>query len=521
MKAPLIFIFSLLVLFCSSVQGQQAPSVVNEAPNRSTPRETVWSFLWWLQNKPDQWKPELAAQCLDFSRQDSPESPGGLAVQLKRWIDAKGLYVRYETLPDDPNYLNSDTKQATYWLSDRPEFQKIYLSKVNGLWLFSAETVAAIHGLYHAEFPRAVDFTLNHLPEFFRTEVPLLSIKLWQLTGLVFLLTFSLVFGRIARWLFDHPLRKIISKTRTQWDDHFFDAFSKSVTLLVTAAVLEWTFPLLLLVSVNDFFSKVFLTLAVFALICGAYRFSEKIVDHFKQRSEGGSGKIDDHLAPLIRVSLRVLVLSFGGVILLQSLGVNVGTLIAGLGIGGLAVALAAQSILSDLFASVSIALDKPFVVGDFIVFANFMGTVEQIGIKTTRIRSLAGEQLIFSNAELVKGPVQNFKRMRERRAIFLFGVTYQTALQKLKAIPEMVREILLKQDQVRIDRVHFKKYGDSSLDFEVVYWMKNPDYNVYMDVQQQINLDLFEQFTAEKIDFAYPTRTLYVESPIQEGGLK
>jgi len=196
----------------------------------------------------------------------------------------------------------------------------------------------------------------------------------------------------------------------------------------------------------------------------------------------------------------------------LDNLGVNITGLVAGLGIGGIAVALALQNILGDLFASLSIALDKPFVIGDFIIVDQLLGTVEHIGLKTTRIRSLSGEQIVFSNTDLLNSRVRNFKRMYERRVVFGIGVTYQTSHEKLSAIAAMLRQIIEAQANVRFDRAHFKEYADSSLNYEIVYYVKSPDYTKYMDIQQAINLEIYRKFQDEGIEFAYPTRTLYVQ---------
>lgn len=198
--------------------------------------------------------------------------------------------------------------------------------------------------------------------------------------------------------------------------------------------------------------------------------------------------------------------------LILDNLGINITGLVAGLGIGGIAVALALQNILGDLFASLSIVLDKPFVLGDFVVVDALSGTIEHIGLKTTRIRSLEGEQLIFSNNDLLKSRIHNYKRMSERRIVFGFGVVYQTPLEKLKAIKKIVSEVIAKNEKARFDRAHFKEYGDSSLNFEVVYYVTGPDYNIYMDVQEAINLEIFRRFAEEGIEFAYPTRTIYIQ---------
>jgi small-conductance mechanosensitive channel len=204
----------------------------------------------------------------------------------------------------------------------------------------------------------------------------------------------------------------------------------------------------------------------------------------------------------------------------LDNLGIDVTALVAGLGVGGIAVALAVQNILGDLFASLSIVIDKPFVVGDFIIVDDYMGTVEYVGLKTTRIRSLGGEQIVFSNSDLLQARVRNYKRMYERRIVFTFGVLYQTTPEQLEKAAKLVKEIIEQQTLTRFDRAHFFRFGDSSLDFEVVYWMTDPDYNKYMDTQQAICLQMIRAFAKEGIGFAYPTRTLYVESAVKVEGM-
>jgi small-conductance mechanosensitive channel len=229
-------------------------------------------------------------------------------------------------------------------------------------------------------------------------------------------------------------------------------------------------------------------------------------------KHDPGSATSLGALAFIARVVLWTLVL----LMILDNLGVNVTTLIAGLGVGGIAVALAVQSILGDLFASLSIVIDKPFVIGDFIIVGEYMGTIENVGLKTTRIRSLGGEQIVFSNGDLLKTRIRNYKRMRERRVLFTLGVLYQTPVEKVEKIPQLVRAIIEAHKEVRFERAHFKGFGDSSLDFEVVYWMLDPDFNLYMDIQQSINLALLRAFEREGVGFAYPTRTLVIDGPVR-----
>jgi small-conductance mechanosensitive channel len=195
----------------------------------------------------------------------------------------------------------------------------------------------------------------------------------------------------------------------------------------------------------------------------------------------------------------------------LHNAGINITALVAGMGVGGIAVALALQNILADVFASVSIILDKPYQVGDFIVVGDSMGTVERIGIKTTRVRSLGGEQLVFANGELLKARIRNFKRMTERRVEFSIGVPFATPHEKAERIPLILREIIESNDQVRLERAHFKEFGESSLTFECVYFVKAFDYGLYLGIQESINLEILRRFQEEEIDFAHPSRTLYI----------
>jgi len=193
----------------------------------------------------------------------------------------------------------------------------------------------------------------------------------------------------------------------------------------------------------------------------------------------------------------------------IATLGVDVTALVAGLGIGGIAIALAVQNIVGDLFASVSIIVDKPFVVGDFIQVENLLGSVQQIGLKTTRLNSLSGEQLIFGNGDLLKSRIHNYKRMMERRVVFTIRVEYGTPQELVEKVPDMIRAAITAQSPVRMDRSHFKEYGESALVYEAVYYVLSPDYNVYMDIQQAINYQLYGGFRSAGINMALPTRTV------------
>lgn len=228
-----------------------------------------------------------------------------------------------------------------------------------------------------------------------------------------------------------------------------------------------------------------------------------------RKKKEGDTSGVAAFTA--LRIVAKIAVWAAVVLVILDNLGIDITTFVAGLGIGGIAVALALQNVLSDLFASISIALDKPFVVGDYVVVGEVNGNVEHIGLKTTRIRSLSGEQIVVSNNDLLNSRIRNFKRMEKRRINFRIGVVYQTPHEKLVVIPQIVEDVFTAIDNADLDRVHFASFGDSSLNYEIVYFVAVPDYRTYMDIQQQVNLELHRRFAEAGIEFAYPTQTLFI----------
>jgi small-conductance mechanosensitive channel len=318
----------------------------------------------------------------------------------------------------------------------------------------------------------------------------------------------------LLRRLIATRLGALATSTAIRWDDLLVAVISGTRNWMLAG------FSLLLALIYLDLPAALSggLTQAVMALLflqCGlwashAVRFW--LAQRIETSAEEDAGGEATTLA-VVAFVLRLVLWSVVLVLVLDQMGFNVTTLVASLGVGGVAVALAVQNILGDLFGSLSIALDKPIVIGDFIVVDDIAGTVENVGLKTTRIRSLSGEQVVMSNADLLGSRIRNFKRMQERRIVFPFGVTYDTGADRLAAIPAMLREIVEAVDDARFDRAHFHRLGESSLDFEVVYYVTIADYARFMDIQQQINLGMVQRFAEAGIGFAFPTRTVHVAS--------
>ncbi|MGD2272358.1 MAG: mechanosensitive ion channel family protein, partial [Desulfobacterales bacterium] len=316
---------------------------------------------------------------------------------------------------------------------------------------------------------------------------------------------------RISRALLFSQVNKIAAKTSTEWDYLVADLINKiKLFFIITIACYAGSRLLTLPEGTTNIVNKfVGITILVQIAILAAEVIRFWLNWYRKQKIDESADAVTTatSMGFVAKILLWLIIL----LIALDNLGVNVSALIAGLGVGGIAVALAVQNILGDLFASFSIILDKPFVIGDFVIVDNFLGTIEHIGLKTTRIRSLSGEQLVFSNTDLLKSRIRNYKRMYERRVVFSIGVVYQIPQEKLTKIPTIIKDIINRQGQTRFDRAHFKEYGPYSLNFEVVYWVENPDYTVYMDIQQAINLDIFDRFDKEQIEFAYPSQSIYI----------
>ena len=318
---------------------------------------------------------------------------------------------------------------------------------------------------------------------------------------------------RVALALIRHRLEALAKRTETPWDDLASKLIQRTKYLFL---ILVGVYVGALALNLPESWDQILATAVIIGLWIQAGYWGMAVVEHtVNLRLEQERSEEDAAGATTVSAMGAVFNVLLWALVILMALdslpGVEVTALLASLGIGGIAVALALQNILGDLFASLAIALDKPFVIGDFIIVGDYMGTVEQIGLKTTRIRSLSGEQIVFSNSDLLNSRVRNYKRMFERRVVFEFGVVYRTRPEQLERIGDMVQEIIEQQEKARFDRAHFKSFGGSSLDFEVVYYVQDPEYNVYMDIQEAINIELYRRFEADGIEFAYPTRTVYL----------
>lgn len=328
------------------------------------------------------------------------------------------------------------------------------------------------------------------------------------------LFVLSLVLGYFGlsffRTVFLNYAKKITKKTNVEF--RLLDLLAKRMVPILFCVIFYLsTRELVLAPGLRDVLDKAMLSFGVFLIAwllssVASLALGSLFEKHFHESK-------DASIINTLKGTVSVLIWILSLIVLFDNLGLNITSLVAGLGIGGVALAFAAQSILIDLFCWFSIVFDKPFVVGDYIIIGDKSGTVESIGVKTSRLRSLNGEQIILSNSDLTQSRINNFKTLVERRALFRLGVTYDTPSEDLKRIPELIKTLVEETEDTRFGRAHFVAYGAYSLDFEIVYFVLSSDYAVYLDRVQSINLKIKTAFEAFDIKFAYPTQMMFVQS--------
>lgn len=326
----------------------------------------------------------------------------------------------------------------------------------------------------------------------------------------------SVLMIRLLKGILVNRLQKWSDRTKSTFDDLIVHTVSRfGIPALNFVALYFAIFSLDLSPKLERVLEVATASVVAFFLIRLLASVVRYFLEGYVRRQEHGEEKVNQVQGIILIIT--VIIWCLGLLFLFSNLGYDVTAIVAGLGVGGIAVALAAQNIISDLFNYLVIFFDKPFEVGDFIIVGEKLGTVNHIGIKTTRIKSLSGEQLVFSNSDLTNSRIHNYKRMQTRRIVFTFRVTYQTDIEKVREIPEIVRDIIKNQERTILDRVHLRSFDESCMTYEAVHIVQSADYNVYMDIQQEINLSILEAFRQRGIEFAYPTRTVHLSPQPEE----
>lgn len=328
-------------------------------------------------------------------------------------------------------------------------------------------------------------------------------------TALVAFLVILLIL-KIVQWSLLRYLGKLSKRTDTTIDDVLIRIVKtiRPPFYSFISVYLAVRFFLDLEPVVGQIFDGLLIIWVVYQVVFVAQVLIDYLVRTYLMRGENDAG--EESMVNILGVLTKIVLWAIGILAILANLGFDILPIIAGLGVLGLGIGLALQPVFTDLFAAFTIFFDKPFRVGDFIIFGDQMGTVEKIGVISTRLRALSGEEIVMPNSDLTSATIHNINELARRRVAFHFGVTRETGIEKLRDIPNLTKKAIENIEKVDFDRAHFKQFDNSALTYEIVYYINSGDYAEYMGIQEEINLNLCESFAKEKIDMAYPTQVVY-----------
>lgn len=476
-------------------------------PDCTSPQSAASSLLAWLQ--PDAYDPTRARACLDLRAGESGER---LAVQLKQVLDARGHDVPVATLPTDP--ATTDARGAHRVLPLPTTFPQLVLERSDdGRWLYARSTLEQLPALYAATFSPMSQWFQSYLPGVFFHR--LLGLHLWQWTYAALLLALAFAAGRLVQFVLKAELRRVVERTRLTLPEQEYDHTRGPLVALTTALVVAWGLPdLQLSTGAASAASGIAWLVVGLTLVVTASRLVNLVAAYAAARAAATETKLDDQVIPLLRQATQVVVFALGALILLQNWGIDVAGLVAGLGIGGLAFALAAKDTIANVFGSLNIFLDKPFQIGDWIIVGGVEGTVEEVGFRSTRIRTFYNSLVTIPNNTITNAHVDNMGLRHRRRVKEMIGVTCDTPVDTLHAFVEGIRGILALHPAVeRSYEVHFNQFGPSSLDILVYYHLNVTSWSEELEARGQTFMEIMRLAEALGVSFAFPSQSLYVEA--------
>ena len=508
MRARTIFFALFLFLYFPFQlfgQRQQEVPVTLESPYN-----TMLVHLHYLQ--PDSYEPALAARTL-YGVPDSAQAVK-LAIKLKQVLDGKGLYVRMGVLPRDSNYVDSTSNQNVYTPFPR-QLPEVYLERINDRWYYSGETVGLIPQLHKEVYPFGADFLLNLLPHFGQRKV--LGLAIWQYLGLLAILLLAVlvhfILSRILR-----PIVRRLSRSRVYPSlvpPKLIWKIARAASVMIVIRLIQFFLPALQLPIESANFAVIVIRLVgvilvIYILLRGLDIFI-LYADKFTQRTES---KMDEQLLPMLRRGIQFLLFLAGIIQALRILQADVTTLIAGISIGGLALALAAQDTLKNLFGSLTIFMDRPFQIGDWINFSGVDGTVEEVGFRSTRVRTFSNSLVYVPNGKLADMVVDNYGLRAYRRFNTSISITYDTPPALVEKFVEGLRAIVANHPQTRKDyfEIHLNEMSASSLNILFYIFFAVPSWTEELKAKHEVLLAVMELAQALGVRFAFPTQTLHVE---------
>lgn len=476
----------------------------------TNPQRAVHTFLHWQQAGHQNM--ERVITTLKLAGGDA-EQKAELASQLLKVLDARGLLIEYNKIPTDPNYTDSLSGMQQYILFQ--SLPEVYLTKTaQNEWVFSEATVQIIPDLYANTFSVWFTFFVDNLPDWAYNEW--LGVKIWQYLAVFLWLLSGLILMKIFNFFLDNYVRRVALKTKFTWDDDLIDSIEKPAGYIFLLTFFFLTFSNLQFSVTISHFLSVSLEIALsVTFVWLFYNLADVFSKYLGVLTSKTETALDDQLIPLIRKTLRFFVIVMGVIAILQNNGYNVASLIAGLGIGGLAVALAARETLSNFFGSLTIFLDRPFKIGDWIKTGNVEGTVEEVGFRSTRIRTFYNSLVSVPNSNLANTDIDNLGLRKYRRLKTVLNLTYSTTPEQMEAFVEGIKAIVKANKNFRQDyyEVHFNSFGAHSLDVLVYVFFDVPDWTTELQQRHNFFLEILRLAKEVGVEFAFPTQTLHMDS--------
>ncbi|MCB0395870.1 MAG: mechanosensitive ion channel family protein [Flavobacteriales bacterium] len=474
----------------------------------SSPYKTILTHLTYLQ--PENYQPNLAAKALNTDQGVDAER---LAVQLKQVLDGEGLWVDPDRIPKNPNYVDSITGLSRYVLFK--EHPDIFVEKVNGQWLYSQRTVEVIPGLHKSIYPFGSDFLMRLFPD--HSHKVYLGLKVWQHLGILLLIILCVVIHKLLSLFIRAILVRVARKTyHLETNLKMALVAARPLSLLVITLLLVFLVPVLQLpIALNKYVVVIINALTPLFGTIFLYRLVDLVAVYFEKMAERTENTLDDQLIPLIKKSLKIFIILTGSLFVLQQLNFNVTTILAGLSIGGLAFALAAQDTIKNLFGSLMIFLDRPFQIGDWIKSGDIDGTVEEVGFRSTRVRTFANSLVYVPNGQIADSTVDNLGRRVYRRFKTTIGVTYDTPPALIQAFTDGLKQLVANHPGTRKDyvEIHLNDFAGSSLNILFYIFFDVPTWSEELKARHEIILGIIELADTLGVQFAFPTQTLHVEN--------
>lgn len=505
-----LFRYSLLVLLLWTLsfhcKGQDTVFY-----NLSSPYHTVYTHLQNLQT--ETYHPLVAGKSFD-QEEISPEEAADLAVLLKQIWDGEGTLIPVDLLPQEPNYLDSLTGQHVYTID--PLHPEIFIKKVDQQWVYPPSTFEAIKQIHSKIYPFGADLLVNLLPRGIGS-IQYSRLKIWQVLGIGLFLIFGYIFYRLFMVIFDKFLIRVARRLGyTEVVDKFVRPVAKPVSLLILFVVWLVLVPMLQLPAVISKYLVTGLKTAMpFFGVMVFYALADVLSLYFQKLAQRTDSTMDDQLIPIIRRSMKIFVIVIGLLFILNNLNVNITALLAGLSIGGLALALAAQETLKNFFGSIMIFLDRPFQIGDWISSDGIDGTVEEVGFRSTRIRTFRNSVTSVPNGQLADQTIDNHGLRMYRRFNTHIAVTYDTPPEVISTFVEGLKQIVAQHPFTRKDyyEIHLHEMGNSSLNILFYIFFQVPSWTEELTCRHQILLEVLKLAESMKVRFAFPTQTLHMET--------